>query len=315
MNEINLIEKIKKTLNSKYIGDDCAYLKDLGIVMSQDSLVENVHFDKEDMTPYQLGYKAIMVNLSDIAASGAVPKYFTIAISLPSGGEKSFVKDFYSGCKEALKETDAEIVGGDITGSDEIYISVCAIGKTEGRRISSRSNAKVGYKIITTGVHGSSAAGLKILQQNLEPDTELIKAHLMPQAQLEFAQSISSQINCDYAMMDTSDGLFDALYKIGSQSGCTMSVDFERILYNPKIKEYFEKNYQDLIFFGGEDYQIVATVPVEFLAKLDNNSYTIIGDVVERTDKNIVKINFVDYTDTYSEMSDKCFNHFDLINQ
>src|SRR5574344_1215015 len=136
------------------------------------------------MTPYQLGYKAIMVNLSDIAASGAVPKYFTIAISLPSGGEKSFVKDFYSGCKEALKETDAEIVGGDITGSDEIYISVCAIGKTEGRRISSRSNAKVGYKIITTGVHGSSAAGLKILQQNLEPDTELIKAHLMPQAQL-----------------------------------------------------------------------------------------------------------------------------------
>jgi len=309
MKENELINVITQSLNSEYIGDDCAYLKDLNIVVSQDNLVENVHFSKETMTPYQLGYKATMVNLSDIAASGAIPKYLTIGLSLPVGDNKNFIDDFYSGCKEALKTTEAEIVGGDITGSDRIFISICAIGKTEGRKISSRSNAKVGQKIITSGFHGSSAAGLKILQENLEPDTNLIKAHLMPIAQLEFAGNISSQIDEEYAMMDTSDGLFDALFKIGERSNCKMAVDFERIMYDHKIQQYFEQTYKDLIFFGGEDYQIIATVPVEFLPKL-NNQYTIIGDVLEKTEDTIVEINFEDSSDKFSEMSTKCFNHF-----
>lgn len=307
--ENELINTIVESLSSEYIGDDCAYLKDLGIVVSQDNLVENIHFSKETMTPYQLGYKSTMVNLSDIAASGAKPKYLTVGLSLPVGNNKAFVDDFYSGCKEALKNTEAEIVGGDITGSDKIFISICAIGKTEGRNISSRKNAKVGQKIITSGFHGSSATGLKILQENLEPDMHLIKAHLMPTAQLEFAENISSQIEEEYAMMDTSDGLFDALFKIGERSGCKMAVDFERILYDRKIEEYFPKTYQDLIFFGGEDYQILATVPVEFLPALNNN-YIIIGDVVEKTDDTIVEINFVDHQEKFATISEKCFNHF-----
>ena len=306
MNEINLISKIKNTLKSQYIGDDCAYLKDLGIVISQDSLVEDIHFNKHMMSPYQIGYKSVMVNLSDIAASGAKPAYLTVALSLPKEIEDEAVVEFYEGAKSALKGLDVEIVGGDITGSDKLYISISVIGKTLDRKISSRSHAKIGHKIITSGVHGSSAAGLRILQNNLEPDKDLIKAHLMPVAQIDFAKQISEQIQEDYAMMDTSDGLFDALFKIGSASDCTMSVDFERILYDPKIKEYFS-DYKDLILFGGEDYQIVATVPVELLPSLKD--YIIIGEVLPKEDC-VIKLNTENNVEKFNELGNKCFNHF-----
>ncbi len=306
MNEINLINKIKNTLNSQYIGDDCAYLKDLGIVISQDSLVEDVHFNKLTMSPYQMGYKSVMVNLSDVAASGAKPAYLTIALSLPKEIKDDAVIDFYEGAKYALENLDVEIVGGDITGADKLYISISVIGKTLDRKISSRSHAKIGHKIITSGVHGSSAAGLRILQNDLEPDKDLIKAHLMPVAQIDFAKQISEQIQEDYAMMDTSDGLFDALFKIGSASNCTMSVDFERILYDPKIKEYFS-DYKDLILFGGEDYQIVATVPVELLPSLKH--YIIIGEVLPKEDC-VIKLNADNKIEKFNDLSNKCFNHF-----
>ena len=306
MNEINLIKKIKNTLKSQYIGDDCAYLKDLGIVISQDSLVEDIHFNKHMMSPYQIGYKSVMVNLSDIAASGAKPAYLTVALSLPKEIKDDAVVDFYEGAKYALENLDVEIVGGDITGSDKLYISISVIGKTLDRKISSRSHAKIGHKIITSGVHGSSAAGLRILQNNLEPDKDLIKAHLMPVAQIDFAKQISEQIQEDYAMMDTSDGLFDALFKIGSASKCTMSVDFERILYDPKIKEYFS-DYKDLILFGGEDYQIVATVPVELLPSLKD--YIIIGEVLPKEDC-VIKLNTENNVEKFNELGNKCFNHF-----
>ena len=306
MNEINLIKKIKNTLKSQYIGDDCAYLKDLGIVISQDSLVEDIHFNKHMMSPYQIGYKSVMVNLSDIAASGAKPAYLTVALSLPKEIKDDAVIDFYEGAKYALENLDVEIVGGDITGSDKLYISISVIGKTLNRKISSRSHAKIGHKIITSGVHGSSAAGLRILQNDLGPDKDLIKAHLMPVAQIDFAKQISEQIQEDYAMMDTSDGLFDALFKIGSASECTMSVDFERILYDPKIKEYFS-DYKDLILFGGEDYQIVATVPVELLPSLKD--YIIIGEVLPKEDC-VIKLNTDNKVEKFNDLSNKCFNHF-----
>lgn len=307
MKELDLIKNITNILGSKYIGDDCAYLEDLGIVITQDSLIEGVHFDTTISTPYQTGYKSIMVNLSDIAASGAEPKYLTIALSIPPDTDEEYVSEFYQGAKDALNCCDAEIVGGDITRADKICISVCAIGKTEKRRISSRKNAKAGDKIITTGLHGSSAIGLKILLENLIPEKDLIKSHLMPQAQIEFSKSVAENIKSDYAMMDTSDGLFDALYKIGEASRCTMSVDFDRILFNPEIKNY-TKDYKDTVLFGGEDYQLVATVPVEFLSELKN--YTIIGEVLPYEDC-VVKINYSDKVEKYNEPTDKCYNHFE----
>lgn len=259
MKEHEFINIIKNTLNSSYIGDDCAYLKDLGIVVSQDNLVEDIHFSLNYTDAYKLGYKSAMVNISDIAASGAEPKYLTVGLSLPKTIENQFIKDFYNGMKDACQ--NIEIVGGDITGSEKIVISVTAIGATKNRKISSRSNAQIGYKIILSGNHGSSGAGLKQLQNGIS-ESSFINTHLMPKAQTEFSKYIAQNIECDYAMMDTSDGLMDALQQIAKSSNVLLSVDFNKIPYDKNLEQF--SDYKDLIFYGGEDYQLVACIPQNF---------------------------------------------------
>ncbi len=261
MREKDFISIIKETLNSKYIGDDCAYLDDLGIVVTQDSLVEGVHFLSDKITPFQLGYKSVMVNVSDVVASGAEPKYLTIALSLPSDIDENFVKEFYQGCKCACGE-DIKIVGGDITGADKIFVSVCAIGSTVGRKISSRKNAKIGYKVVVAGNHGSSAIGLQLLLNGKNTPEKLIKAHLEPCAQIEFGQYIGKNIKQDYGMMDTSDGLMDALSTIANESGVLLNIDFGKIPHDKGIENF--DNWQNFVLYGGEDYGIVAVVPNDF---------------------------------------------------
>lgn len=306
MKEKELIRIIKSTLNSEYIGDDCAYLKDLQIVVTQDSLVENVHFRLDYTTPYQLGWKSAMVNISDICASGAVPKYLTIALSLPKYINENFVKEFYEGAKAACD--DVEIVGGDLTGSDKLYISVTAIGNAKNRNISSRSNAKAGYKIIVSGEHGNSAKGLELLTNNPSPafqapsptrgeegKNKFLNAHLMPVAQKEFSRKISENTTENYAMMDTSDGLADALIQIAKASGVTICVDTSKIPHDPDVNI-------ETVLYGGEDYQLVAAVP-------DALGYTVIGEV--KDGEAGIEIDGKFYTD----IDDKLYNHFERKNE
>ena len=283
MKEQDFINIIKKQIGTEYIGDDCAFLKDLGIVVTQDSLVEDVHFKMNWCTPYQLGFKAVTVNISDVLASGAEPKYLTIALSLPSNIEEGFIEEFYKGAKSALR--GAKVIGGDITGADKVYISITAIGTTSGRKISSRSNAHVGDVVITKGEFGKSSLGLKELM-NGGNDSELIRTHLEPQLEENFANEIATQINSEYAMMDTSDGLADALFQIASSSNVSIDSKFVEGI------------------FGAEDYKLVATVPREFLKKL--TEYEIIGKVVEKQDY-ILKVGNKKYY-SYDELG--LYNHF-----
>lgn len=307
MREKEFINIIKNTLNSKYIGDDCAYLKDLGIVITQDSLVEDVHFKISYTNPYQLGYKSVMVNISDVCASGAEPKYLTISLSLPKYIENDFIEEFYRGAKDAAGDVD--IVGGDITGSDKIYISVTAIGSDKGRKISSRANAKPGDKIIVSGSHGSSGAGLKLLMQGKKSPKKLIEKHLMPKAQIQFSKQISEQIKEDYAMMDTSDGLMDALSQIANASRVIMSVDFDKIPYDEDIKIF--NDWQDLILYGGEDYQLVTVLPERLLKNI--HDYTIIGEVKGAENNFGVEINYSERSEFYtlSDVEKRLYNHFE----
>lgn len=303
MKEKQFITIIKDVLNSKYIGDDCAYLKDLGVVVSQDSLVEDVHFRREYITPFQLGYKSVMVNLSDIASSGAKPAYLTVSLSLPDSIDENFIKEFYRGAKFACGK-DIEIVGGDITGGNKIFVSVCALGKTFGRNISSRKFAKVGQKIIVSGEHGSSFAGLKLLSEGKDCPKELIKSHLEPKAQINFGKNIGENVCGEYAMMDSSDGLMETLSTIANESGVLLEVDFGKIPYNKDIKRF--NNWQDMVLFGGEDYQIVATVPQDYPKGVE------IGIVKEGLGVDLIKIDgeVIHYSKT--DVDKKIFNHFEV---
>lgn len=275
MKELEFINIIKELVGKDYIGDDCAYLRDLGIVITQDSLVEGLHFKTEWYSPYQLGYKAVSVNISDILASGASPLYLTIALSLPKNIGIEFVSDFYKGAMDAA--LGAKIVGGDITGGDAIVISITAIGSDKGRRISSRGHAKVGYVVIARGNFGMSSRGLEELLKGGD-NKELILAHIKPDLDEDFSKQIACNIEEDYAMMDTSDGLADALYKIAEAS-------------NVKIKAKYIEG-----MFGAEDFKLVAAVPKSFLVNFTD--YNIIGEVVK-------------YDDCFLEIEDKKYKNYD----
>lgn len=307
MKELEIISTIQKKLSSEYIGDDCAYLKDFGIVVTQDSLVEDVHFSRKFSTPFQLGYKSVAVNLSDIYASGAEAKYLTVSLSLPDNIEDNFVEDFYEGAKLALN--GAKIVGGDITGSDKIFVSVTAIGSTKNRKISSRKNARNGYKIITNGFHGSSAAGLFALQNNLNGYEILKKEHLMPNVSSKLSEIIAKTAKNDYAMMDSSDGLMDALYKIAQNSNLKAKVDFNKIPYDKTIEKF---DYKNMIFFGGEDYKLVCAISQEDLNNINTDLYYEIGEIVEKNDNNIVDVSFENEIKqfTKNDIEKKLFKHF-----
>ena len=261
MDEIEIINTIKSLIGSDFIGDDCAYLKELGIVVTQDSLVENIHFKRNWCSPFQLGYKSITVNISDLLASGAEPKYITIALSLPNNLPSNFVNEFYLGANNALN--GAKIVGGDVTGSDNnIMVSVCAIGIDKNRNISSRKNAKTGYAVVTHGLYGSSALGLNALI-NKDMKSEFIKSHLEPILCPKFSEYIACNIAEPYAMMDTSDGLADALFKIAEASDVKLVISYDKI---PHVKQANKEQ----VLFGGEDYNLLAVIPSNYTNLIPN---------------------------------------------
>mgnify|MGYP002623239027 CR=1 FL=1 len=302
MKEEDFLKTIKNIIGNDYIGDDCAYLKDLELVISQDSLVEGVHFSFNYMTPYQLGYKSGKVNISDIVASGGKSKYMLVSLSLPNQTDTKFVQEFYHGLKDAIG--DVKIIGGDITGSDKVMISITIIGEDNNRKISSRKNAKTGYVIITNGVHGSSAGGLKLLQTGRNNE-KLTTAHIMPNIDETVPKIIAENITTDYAMMDTSDGLADALFKIAKESNKTIVVDFNQIKYDKELKEYFPNDYKNMILYGGEDYKIVAAIPEDFAKK---NKFNIIGYVEEKQKTPVIIKNYEN--EDIIVNSEEFFNHF-----
>lgn len=297
MNEYDIINSIRKTVNNNYIGDDCAYLKELELVVTQDSLVEDIHFKRNWYTPYELGYKSVIVNISDILASGALPKYLTISLSLPSDISQEYVEEFYKGAQKA--SMGSNIIGGDITGSlKNIFISITALGSTKNRRISSRAFAKPGYAVITKGEFGNSAIGLEALI-NSDYNNPFVKYHIEPKLEINFSKQISESLNTDYAMMDTSDGLADALFKIAEASNVTIECDFDKIPHNINVPK-------DKVLFGGEDYKLVAAVPEHIISNISGAVQ--IGKVKPysgirlKIDNNIYK--------NYSEL--KVFNHFEV---
>ncbi len=275
MNERHLIEIIKDIVGDKYIGDDCAYLEDLGVVISQDSLVQDVHFSMDWMSARELGIKSALVNISDVLASGAKPCYMTVSLSLPPFLKEEFVRDFYDGLSVACKKYGVKVIGGDLTGSDKVYVSISVIGRADGRNISSRKNAQVGYNVYVAGVHGESAVGLKALLDGDETlPQRFIDAHKSPKLCRNFAYEVANIVREPYAMMDTSDGLADALFKIAKASGVTISIDLMTVPTSEQLKKI--PDYKNLLMFGGEDYGLVAVVPDKYII----NSGVKIGEVL-----------------------------------
>ena len=316
MKELNFLKIIAEQLtNSDFLGDDCAYLKELGIFVTQDTLVEDVHFSLDTTSPYLLGRKLISVNFSDLAAALSVPKYVTVSVSLPAYINEKFVSELYKGINEVCKKYKVSVIGGDITNSDKIVLSVCAIGKKSSKFVTSRSFANKGDYIVTTGTYGSSACGLYALMNFLYADEDLIQSHLNPIPKVKEARKISKLINSNVAGIDTSDGLIDALYKISQASGRSIQLNFDDVPVQKKVIDFCSSNnidYKEFVLWGGEDFEVIFTLSEDIYKLLDKNDFKLIGKVLNKSKNPVVyvKSNNFDMKITKDIFEKKSYNHF-----
>jgi len=271
--EFEFLEIIKNTLeDSSYLGDDCAYLREFDLTISTDSLIEDVHFKLKYMTPYEIARKAILANISDILASGAKPIYALINLSGSKKLNNTFIKEFYQAINDISEEYDLRIIGGDLTRSNKIVISITVIGSAKKRNISSRKHALPNYIVAVAGEFGSSAKGLIELNKRFAKNSSLrdyfINSHKKPYLQKEVSERIALLTQLPYAMMDSSDGLFDCLYQISTKSNLKIEIDYDKI---PKtVDPILDK---DLVLYGGEDYSLVVC--------LDENDFKNIDGLIQ----------------------------------
>ncbi|MBY0406005.1 MAG: thiamine-phosphate kinase [Cyanobacteria bacterium] len=272
--ELDIIHLIGTMIpNPSDLQDDAFYDPDSRLIYTTDMLVENRHFSRDYFSPEDIGWKACAVNLSDIASVGGMPKYTLISLGLPDSLDLAFVKGFYTGFNACSQTYNSKLIGGDTVGSDTLVINVTAIGHLpQGHHPGQRHLCQPGDIIITTCFSGLSAVGLYCFQDKTEGFSKSKAAHLRPKPQIELGLSLSKNLP-RFGMMDTSDGLADALMKLATQSKVHIEVDAQALTpwIHPEITAYCQKNPMDpmsLVLYGGEDFELMASVPPEYESHL-----------------------------------------------
>jgi thiamine-monophosphate kinase len=269
--ELAIIDLIaRQTGQPLALADDAFFDANTRLIYTTDMLVENRHFNLRYFSPQDLGWKAAAVNISDIAAMGGQPQYLLISLGLPDSVGFDWIQAFYEGILDACKQFGCEIAGGDTVGSNTITINVTAIGECpSGHSPGRRYRAMPGDTLITTGFHGLSKVGLIALQSN-QPDYEACKqAHLRPEPRVEAGLILSRKFE-RYALMDSSDGLADALIKIAQASNVTLLAEQSHIRIHPELAAYYQTSSTEqhqnaelwqTLLYGGEDFELIAAVP------------------------------------------------------
>jgi thiamine-monophosphate kinase len=277
---INLISKKPKNKDILVgIGDDAAVIKTKGLeILTTDCLVEGDHFRCDWFTPEQIGMKAIEINVSDVAAMGGVPRYVLISLGLPRNLDVSFVEKMYKGLWKSCERYDTEIIGGNMTHSDQIMISVTLAGDVKKDFLSLRNGAKPDDYIFVSGPLGNGRAGLRLFQENIKGFEKVKKDYLEPKAKLDFALKIAPFVN---SMIDISDGLGPELRHICYESNCGAIIFKEKIPINDNVriaaKTLGEDEY-DYALCGGEDFELLYTVSKN---KLSNIEGFLIGEITK----------------------------------
>jgi thiamine-monophosphate kinase len=280
------------------IGDDCAVLEPTPgsrLVVTTDLLVEDVHFRRRYAEPADIGWKALAVNLSDIAAMGATPRWALVALACPEDGRAKDVEAFYEGALALGSAHDVAIVGGDISASPAGWmINVTLLGETTGAAIL-RSGARPGDVLAVTGPVGRAAAGLAILDAPVAPRglgtgafAELTSAHLRPHPRVAEGMWLGCAGGVT-AMMDLSDGLATDLPRLAAASGVGARIDVARVPVDEATRAGAGALGLDVLAWatgGGEDYELLLTCArgdferlAHGLAALTGGRLTAIGEV------------------------------------
>jgi thiamine-monophosphate kinase len=269
------------------IGDDAAAWKSESSVQlaTTDSLIQDIHFELGISTWGEVGWKAIAVNLSDIAAMGGVPRYVMVSLALPGETEVDCVTSMYQGMLEIAGRFEVAIIGGNISSASKVMVSVALLGILEGKSMLTRHSAKIGDQIAITGYTGLSAGGLQMLRHNLKFDEEATRlfraAHLKPVPRINEGQALLN--NGIKSAIDISDGLIADLSHICEASNVGARITQSLIPIHPLLQANFKDDCQQFALSGGEDYELLFTAPAQSIRKVQKIlpcPVTVIGEII-----------------------------------
>src|SRR3954470_24522565 len=251
LGELGLLAELERRGLIVGVEHDAALL-DGGLVVTQDALVENVHFRLDWIGFRDLGWRAAAVNLSDLAASGAEPVALVVTLAAPRWTRVEDVVELYEG----MHETGVPVVGGDTSAGDTIVLSVTALGRSE--RVPGRAGARPGDLVVVTGPLGASAAGYQGPRAGI--DLTPAAAHLRPPLRLDEGRRLAREAT---ALMDLSDGLASDAAQLAPRSGWRVVVELERVPVAEGVAELaarVNRSPWDLVCGFGEDYELLGTL-------------------------------------------------------
>ncbi len=296
INHLTQFFDIKNDSTIKGIGDDAAIIKsDKEILISTDLLIEGVHFDLAYMPLKHLGYKAVMVNLSDIYAMNGIASQITVSIAVSNRFPLEALEELYSGIQLACNKYKIDLIGGDTTSSTKgLLISITAIGEAKKENICYRNQTKPNDLLVVSGDLGGAYLGLQVLEREkqvfevnptAQPDlseyTYLVERQLKPEARKDIVELLSKLEVKPTSMIDISDGLSSEILHICKQSkvGCDLYED--KIPLDPQVittSDELNLNPTTVALSGGEDYELLFTIKQEDYNKIKGNPHlTVIG--------------------------------------
>ena len=310
--EFGLIERLSKNITNRHketqlgIGDDAAVLsitKDLRHLVSTDMLVEGVHFDITYSPLKHVGYKSIVVNISDICAMNGFPTHALVSIAVPNKYSVEMIEKIYSGIKLACDNFSIDLIGGDTTASvGTLTISITVFGKAQNSRLTYRSGAQLNDLLVVTGDLGGAYLGLQILerensifqknelsQPDLSPYSVILERQLKPEPRLDIIRNLEHLHVTPTSMIDVSDGLGSELIHLSNASEKSLRVFADKIPLSPITQKTAKELNLDPIVCalnGGEDYELLFTISLKDYKKIqDTGLYTAIGHISDKKNK------------------------------
>lgn len=296
---------IRQKSTIKGVGDDAAVIagnSEEEIVVTTDMLLENIHFDLSYMPLKHLGYKAVVVNLSDVYAMNAEATQITVSIAVSNRFPVEALEELYSGIQTATGFYGVDLIGGDTTSSTTgLIISVTALGRVKKGEAVYRCGAKENDLLVVTGDLGSAYMGLQVLerekqvflvnpnsQPDLEPYSYIIERQLKPEARKDIPKLLKDLNVRPTSMIDISDGLSSEILHLCKNSGVGCNLFEDKIPLDPQmisVCEEFDLDSTTVALSGGEDYELLFTISIEDFEKIKGNPHlTVIGHMTRESE-------------------------------
>ena len=271
MDEFDLIRKYLMPISSfesQFLSNDGAVFKpkiNLDYVVSTDTIVEKIHF-KGDESPDLIAKKALRTNLSDLAAMGADPEFYSLSISLPKEKAEIFIKSFAQGLKEDQNEYNIRLLGGDLTASSGlITVTINIIGTVPSGKCITRSNATISDQLYVTGVSGLSNIGLLNINKKNKKYSKAKSKYFLPEPRIRFSASVRNFVS---SMIDISDGFVQDCKHLARLSNLEFVINLKNLPI-PKIDLLTYEERLNAALIGGDDYELLFTSPNKYSEKID----------------------------------------------